>query len=315
MNIGILGTGFGAYHAQLLSQMEQTGDISVFGRNRTKLDELESRLGVRTTESIDEILQDESIGLIDLCLPSAVHTEYAIQALKAGKHVFCETPVCLSYEDIQKLNEAEQQYGRKIMVNQFIKFEPSYRYLYDSVQAGTFGRLLSVSFHRETPPMWGDLGLGRITTDLMIHELDMVCWLLGPTEASFVWGRTGSNPHQALVRAQFAGPDSYAEVLVSSQMPESYPFTVGYTAHFEHGKLQYRESEDRHGHADSLLMEYTRSGAQQKILPKLNSYEESLRYALEHLNDPSPSLLSLSSALQAMSLGLQLRDRLELNSN
>ncbi|WP_151736351.1 Gfo/Idh/MocA family protein ['Paenibacillus yunnanensis' Narsing Rao et al. 2020] len=310
MNIGILGTGFGGYHARLLSEMGQAGQMTVFGRNRTKLDELEAAYGVRTTQSVEEVLQDPSIDLIDICLPSSLHREYAVRALKAGKHVFCETPVCLSTEDIQALSEAEQQYGTKVMVNQFIKFDPAYRYLYDSVQAGTYGRLLSVTLRRETPPLWGDLGLANITTNLMIHELDMLCWLLGPTEISSVWGTADADNRQSLVRAQFIGQHTYADIVVSSQMPESYPFTVSYEAYFEGGKLSFHESEDAKGNVDTALIEHTVNGTQHITLPKHNPYEQSLRYALDHFADSSSSIISLTSALQSMNLAMQLRDRL-----
>ncbi|MFD1906291.1 Gfo/Idh/MocA family protein [Paenibacillus rhizoplanae] len=85
MNIGILGTGFGAYHASLLKQMEFVNRIVVFGRNEAKLLKLKEELGVEITTSIEDLLSDPEVDVIDLCLPSALHKTYAVEALRRGK--------------------------------------------------------------------------------------------------------------------------------------------------------------------------------------------------------------------------------------
>lgn len=88
MNIGILGTGFGAYHASLLKQMEFVNQIVVFGRNEAKLLKLKEELGVEITMNAEDILSDPAIDVVDICLPSALHKTYAVEALRRGKHVF-----------------------------------------------------------------------------------------------------------------------------------------------------------------------------------------------------------------------------------
>ncbi|KAF6618147.1 Gfo/Idh/MocA family oxidoreductase, partial [Paenibacillus sp. EKM208P] len=91
MNIGILGTGFGAYHASLLNNHPKVNRIMVFGRNETKLQKLKEELNVEVTQNIEDILLDPDVDIVDLCLPSQLHRSYAVDALKHGKHVFCET--------------------------------------------------------------------------------------------------------------------------------------------------------------------------------------------------------------------------------
>lgn len=155
MNIGILGTGFGAYHASILKQLESTDRVVIFGRNEAKLLKLKEELGVEITLSIEDIMSDPGLDVIDICLPSALHKTYAVEALRRGKHVFCETPVALEPEDAREMLLAEQQYGRRILVNQFIKFDYAYEYLYKAVQDLTYGKLLQVTLRRETAPLWG----------------------------------------------------------------------------------------------------------------------------------------------------------------
>ena len=56
MKVGVLGTGFGAYHAQLFSYINDVDTIYVFGRNSEKLKELESRFGIHPVTDINAIM-------------------------------------------------------------------------------------------------------------------------------------------------------------------------------------------------------------------------------------------------------------------
>ncbi len=310
MNIGILGTGFGAYHAKLFAKMEGVKRIVIFGRNEAKLDKLKEELGVEITTSIDEILSDPSLDLIDICLPSDLHSTYAIQALKSGKHVFCETPVCLNHADAVAMRQAEDRSGKRIMVNQFIKFDHAYTYLYESVHSGQYGKLLHVSLKRETAPLWGDLGLGKIAANLMIHELDMITWLLGNPPLSSVWGSSSGKDGQALVHADFDTSQVSAEIIVSSQMPESYPFTVGYEAYFEQAKLVFHEVDYPDGKVEATLYEYGPAGKQEIVLDQGNPYEKCLRYALHSFTDGSASIISLEHAANAAEAAFEITRKL-----
>ncbi|ETT70292.1 hypothetical protein C173_16496 [Paenibacillus sp. FSL R7-277] len=310
MNIGILGTGFGAYHASLLKQMEFVNRIVVFGRNEDKLLKLKEELGVEITTSIEDILSDPGVDVIDLCLPSALHKIYAVEALRRGKHVFCETPVVLEPEEGRELLDAEQRYGRRILVNQFIKFDYAYEYLEQSARESAYGQLLHVSFRRETAPVWGDLGLSAIAANLMIHDLDAIAWLLDTPVPTFVWGTSGGMDGQALVHASFAKAGVSAQLTVSSQMPEAYPFTVGYEAYFERGKLVFHETNAANGEVEASLTSYTSEGKTAIPVIPNNPYEKSLRHALLSLQNGTLSQLSLQSALKSVDMASKMTDQL-----
>ncbi|MEK5397343.1 Gfo/Idh/MocA family protein [Paenibacillus sp. FSL K6-2859] len=310
MNIGVLGTGFGAYHAQLWTAMDRVDKVIIFGRNEAKLQKLKQALGVEITTHIDDIMLDSTIDVIDICLPSNLHRQYAVDALMHGKHVFCETPICFNLEDALAMKEAEQLYDSRILVNQFIKFDPAFKYLYETTHNEKYGKLLSLTLKRETPPLWGDLGLHAIATKLMIHELDFVTWMLGSIEPNFVWGTDGGKSDQAIVRAVFQQSNRYAEIIVSSQMPATYPFSVGYEAYFEQGKLVYQESDNMNGAVESSLIEYTAAGKLDLLLEPANPYQKSLEYALQCLIEGSSSIIELDNAIQAIELAICIEKKL-----
>lgn len=310
MNIGVLGTAFGAYHAQLWTTMDRVDKVIIFGRNEAKLQELKQSLGVEITTDIDDIMLDSTIDVIDICLPSNLHRQYAVEALKHGKHVFCETPVCFNLEDALAMKDTEQLYDSRILVNQFIKFDPAYKYLYEATHNEKYGKLISLNLKRETPPLWGDLGLHAIATKLMIHELDFVTWMLGTMQLHSVWGSDGGKSDQALVRAIFERTNVSVEIVVSSQMPTSYPFSVGYEAYFEQGKLVYQESDNMNGAVESSLIEYTNVGKQELLLDPVNPYEKSLEHALQSLVEGSSSIIELVHAIQALELAICIEKKL-----
>ncbi|MBR3576780.1 MAG: Gfo/Idh/MocA family oxidoreductase, partial [Clostridia bacterium] len=59
---------------------------------------------------------DPELDIIDICLPTFLHTEYAIMAMEAGKNVFIEKPVCLTPEEADKLLDAQKRTGAKVQV-------------------------------------------------------------------------------------------------------------------------------------------------------------------------------------------------------
>ncbi|MGG1664247.1 Gfo/Idh/MocA family protein [Brevibacillus sp. NRS-1366] len=309
MNIAILGTGFGSYHVRLLKNMVQVDRVVVFGRNESKLETLREELGVEVTNRINEIMDDPDIDVIDICLPSPLHRQFAVEALNKGKHVICETPVCLDLEDARAMKQAEKQSGKRILVNQFIKFEPAYCYLRSAIEEQTYGKLLSLTLKRETAPLWGDLGLASITTNLMIHELDFVTAVMGSTDDMTVWGTESQDKRQALVRACFKCPEAHTEIVASSQMPASYPFTVSYEAYFDDAKLVFHE-RDANGNTHTALYEHTASGKQKLALEPLNPYEKSLEHAIHCFQNHTEPLISLDHALQSLEIAIKLKKQL-----
>ena len=123
MKIAILGTGFGKEHAKLFCQEKLVDEIIVWGRNPEKLEAIEKELGVKTTTNLDDILNDAGIELVDVCLPTKVHAEYAIKALRAGKHVFVEMPLADTTENGRKILETAKECNRRVFVDLFLQFE------------------------------------------------------------------------------------------------------------------------------------------------------------------------------------------------
>lgn len=157
--------------------------------------------------------------------------------------------------------------------------------------------------------MWGDLGLNSITANLMIHELDFLTWFFGSSGTFTVWGAESENKGQAQVRAFFQHRDMLTEIIASSRMPQSYPFTVGYEAYFDKAKLVYHES-DINDQIEAALYEYSMSGKEELVLKYANPYEKSMEHAVQCFQDDSESFISLDHAIQSLDIAVELKKRL-----
>jgi predicted dehydrogenase len=309
MNIGILGTGFGFYHASIYKKMSNVNSLIIFGRNDEKLKKIEEDLQIAITNNIDDILSNKDIDLVDICLPSSMHREYAIKAIKNGKDVFCETPVTLSLEDAIAIKQAAVEYGKRVFINMFIRFEYPYEYVYSVVKENSLGKLKALHIRRKTPSLWGDLGLQKIATNLMLHEFDFVTWLLGypeKVEALGIEGKAG----QSHVTSLLSYNNTVVEVQSSSMMPDYHPFTVAYEAIFENGTLEYMEDgyKDRE---EKFLKLFTNH--EQKLIEIVNKncYEESIKHVIECCEKNISSILSINEAISSLKIALEINDILQ----
>lgn len=306
MKIGILGTGFGAYHAQIYSKLKNIDSIIIWGRDEVKLRNIKNDVNIETTTNINDILDDPDISLIDICLPSSLHKEYTIEALKNGKHVFCETPVALTLEDAILMEQASKKYNKKIFVDMFIKFDGPYDILYKFVKEKRYGELKALHLKRKTPPLWGSLGLDEITTKLMLHEFDFVTWLLGPSD-DILSTSTQKDKDKAHVETIMNYENSFVEIQCSSMMPEYHPFTTAYEAVFENGTLEYLEN-GYYNRTEKSLKLFTDDCQQEIELSEVDCYESAIKHVFECIEKDVPSKLSIDEAIISLETALKVKE-------
>lgn len=140
---------------------------------------------------LDEMIAKEDFDMVDICLPTYLHREYATRMLRAGKHVLCEKPMSLTSADCEAMLETARACGKRLMIGQCLRFEPLYLFLKDAIEQGTFGKVRNAFFERlSSMPRWGFDGWyhdtsrsGGAIMDLHIHDVDMVRFLFGEPRA------------------------------------------------------------------------------------------------------------------------------------
>jgi predicted dehydrogenase len=183
---------------------------------------------------------------IDICLPTDLHRDIALQAFASGKHVFCEKPIALTREDAAAMTAAAREAGRQFMVGHCIRFWPEYVELNRLVDSGEHGRLLSLSLVRRTGRPGYSIGdwvnkpercLGA-ALDLHIHDTDFLLHLLG-APASVISKGLRDESGWSSIATQYA----YDGRIVTSEGAWNYPpewgFQMRFSAVFERAVLDF----------------------------------------------------------------------------
>lgn len=151
----------------------------------------QEKLDIHFYTDLEEMLEKEKPDMIDICVPSFLHADYAVQMLERGYHVQCEKPMALNYADCKRMLAAAEKSGKELMIGQILHFFWEYDYLKNAVDDGRFGKVLAASFSRlSSPPRWAWENWfmdyersGGAMTDLHIHDVDMVRYLFGEPKA------------------------------------------------------------------------------------------------------------------------------------
>ena len=106
------------------------------------------------TPAFEEVLRDSGIDAVAIATPAVTHSDFARQALAAGKHVFVEKPVALNVDAAGELNTLARQQGRVLMVGHLLQYHPAFIRLKELVAGGELGRLRHIYSHR--------LNLGKV---------------------------------------------------------------------------------------------------------------------------------------------------------
>ena len=111
---------------------------------------------VDITETTFEMIADGSLDIIDICVPTPDHSKYALAALKAGKNVFCEKPVCRNIEQMVELREAVKDAKGFFNVGMCVRAWPEYNHAKELIASGAVGKVKSALFRRLSPSVDGN---------------------------------------------------------------------------------------------------------------------------------------------------------------
>lgn len=103
--------GIGALHARAYSNCKNVRLTAVVDANRTLADDLAAQHNVRAFYSVEDALADKTIDMVDVALPTRLHSPIAVQAAQAGKHCICEKPIATNAEEYQQMAEAFKRSG------------------------------------------------------------------------------------------------------------------------------------------------------------------------------------------------------------
>lgn len=242
IGVAIVGAGFmGGAHAGNYAALGERVDVRwVCSRTAERAAKVAERVGAEATTDLEQALRDPDVDIVDVCVPTHLHREFAERAFGAGKHVFLEKPIALTTEDADAIAAAAARSGKFFMVGLVLRFWPEYVELGRRVAAGELGTPLAVATHRLSMPAdWNDWMAdpslsGGVAVDLLVHDFDQMNRLLGPARS--VFAREPSRDHVVAV-VEYDGAHAVAEG--SMRMPASYPFSSSIRVLGDAGAAEY----------------------------------------------------------------------------
>lgn len=102
--------------------------------------------GVKSYDTIEELIADENIDLIIINTPNYTHYDYAKKCLLAGKHILVEKPFTATAAQAKELFDLAKQVDKKALVYQNRRFDSGFKITKEVIESGKLGKLTEVYF-------------------------------------------------------------------------------------------------------------------------------------------------------------------------
>lgn len=263
VRIGILGIGFmGVTHYKAIQRVKGARVTAICTRDPAKLKGdwrkvqgnfgggggVQDLSGITRHSDIGALIEDPKIDLVDVCLPTSMHADVALQALRAGKHVLLEKPISVSLKEADRVVAEAAKQGLRLSVAHVLRFFPEFRLVKELVEGGEYGKVQAAHFKRiiSQPAWWGPKDLeraGGVTIALHIHDVDFIQYVFGMPAAvtSSGYVRRGMVEHID-THYEYSGRSMAISAQGGWLSQQGCPFEHGYDVYFEKATLKYNSS-------------------------------------------------------------------------
>jgi predicted dehydrogenase len=143
----------------------------------------------KAVSDVEEIFEDPSINIVNICTPNNLHYDQIKSAIKYGKHIYCDKPLTVTVREADELTELAEEKGIITQVALNYRFLPATIRAKQLIEEGKIGKpicyrasyLHSGSVSPGKAAGWKQLGKygGGVIGDLGSHIIDLIYWLLG----------------------------------------------------------------------------------------------------------------------------------------
>ena len=116
IGFGVLGLGMGMHHCRAIDDAKGAKLIAACDIDEERLNRAVEQHGIKGYTDYEDMLNDDDIEVINVCVPSGMHVDMAIPAIEAGKNVIVEKPVDIKVEKINRLIEV----GKKVKLGDLL---------------------------------------------------------------------------------------------------------------------------------------------------------------------------------------------------
>jgi predicted dehydrogenase len=195
IRLGFLGCGKIAQirHIPEAARREDVTIVGYYNRSPHKAEKMAEAFGGKVYDSADALLKDPDIDAVVISAANHLHKEFTVEALKNGKHVLCEKPMAMTFEDSKAMVKASETYGKILDIAHNQRLNKAHQKARQLIKEGEIGKVLSFrsTFGHGGPEGWSSspgkdvwffkkdmAGMGAMA-DLGIHKTDLLQYLMG----------------------------------------------------------------------------------------------------------------------------------------
>lgn len=182
--VGVAGVGY--WGRNLLRNFHALGALAAFcDANPAPVGEFAPQYpAARAYRRFADMLAADDVEAVAVATPSHTHGALVGEALAAGRHVYCEKPLCLDVGEARRLEAEAERRRLTLMVGHILLYHPAFRELLARVRAGELGRLRYIYSTR--------LSLGKIRRE------ESALWSFAPHDISMILQLAGHMPESAI---------------------------------------------------------------------------------------------------------------------
>lgn len=203
LNVAVIGCGSISKHRHLpeYHQHKQVEIVALCDVVVSRAEAMQNIYGGTVYTDYKELLENETVDLVSVCLPNVLHAPVSIAALESGAHVLCEKPMATTKEEAEAMIEASEKSGKTLMIGHNQRFVRSHQKAKELIAEGAIGKVYSfhTTFGHGGPEGWSaegndtwffkkDQAVIGAMGDLGVHKADLIRYILGEefTEVSAI---------------------------------------------------------------------------------------------------------------------------------
>lgn len=138
IGIAVIGAGaFGQKHMNAIAQIDDAEIVTIMGRREEQIRGIAEQFGIGNyTIDFNEAINTPGVDAVIIASPTQLHAQQGIAAMRAGKHVMIEIPMCDSVADAEALCDVQKETGRVAMAGHTRRFNPSHQWVHHKIVAG-----------------------------------------------------------------------------------------------------------------------------------------------------------------------------------
>lgn len=198
----VIGAGvIGKTHAEHLLSVDKGKLKVICDKSEEKARNLAEKFGCEWSNNFDEVFARPDVDIVNICLPSGVHAQYATAAARAGKHIITEKPIDITATSALAMIKECRRANVKLAVISQHRLQASTQQVKQDIDSGKLGNLIigtgAINWYRTQEyydngswrGTWAFDGGGALMNQ-GVHTVDVLQYLMGPVESVYAYCET-----------------------------------------------------------------------------------------------------------------------------